>query len=64
MKEPGMSNKTGWEDFYCPTCNEHSLVYYQYPMCPVCGTHMQRIGYTITQKQNGDDYTIMVKEVK
>ena len=54
--------QTGWEDFYCSTCNTHSLGYYQNALCPFCGTKMYKIGYTITQDKNGGEYTVKVKQ--
>ena len=57
-----MKNEARREDFYCPTCNCHSLGYYQNELCPVCGTKMQMIGYTITQDKNGGEYTVAVKQ--
>lgn len=49
------------DDFYCPTCNCHSLGYYQNALCPVCGTKMILMGYTITETKDGGEYTIKIK---
>ena len=51
----------GTEEYYCQTCNCHSLGYYQNELCPVCGEKMIRMRYVITETKDGGKCTIKIK---